>query len=277
MSDLVDRSDDDDDDELPQLSMETLNALRQFAVETGVSGVFKDNDDEDEHVDIVSSVRSHFELKDRDEIFDVSYEATDDSKRKVAFKVKGLKRELGQTLSSTGLTIWRAAEHLCQFIIDNPDRFNDKAVCELGAGLGLNSIMIEKCCTCSELVSTDGCEDTVKLLIDNKIDNDCFFSTSYLWWGEHEDFLSEYPTGFDVLVAADVIYEEEQIEPLLSTVSVLLRESGEFLLAFCRRNVPIDKVLTMASERYAMEWIKIENTRAPSEEPIFSIRKKRKS
>lgn len=267
--------DDSDNDGLPQLSLETLNALKQFAVESGVSGVLAEDNGDDGEPDIISSVRSHFELKERENVFDISYKAKNGSETKVDFKVKGLKQELGQTLSSTGLTIWRAAEHLCQFIIDNPDRFNDKTVCELGAGLGLNSIMIEKCCTCSELVSTDGCEDTVRLLIDNKIDNECFFSTSFLWWGEHEDFLSEYPNGFDVLVAADVIYEDEQIEPLLSTVNDLLRDSGEFILAFCRRNVPIDKVLAMAEERYGMQWKKIENTHAPSEEPIFSITKRK--
>jgi predicted nicotinamide N-methyase len=65
---------------------------------------------------------------------------------------------------------WRAAEHLCQFIIDNPDRFQGKSVCELGAGLGLVSILLDKLNVCSSLVSTDGCEDTVRLLIENKID-----------------------------------------------------------------------------------------------------------
>ena len=51
---------------------------------------------------------------------------------------------------------WRAAEHLCQYIIDNPKRFESKSVCELGAGLGLVSIFLEKCCQCAEIVATDG-------------------------------------------------------------------------------------------------------------------------
>ena len=68
-----------------------------------------------------------------------------------------------------------------------------------------------------------GCEDTVKLMIENKIDNDCVFETSYLWWGENEDFCSRYPNGFDTIIAADVIYDEGQIEPLLTSVNALLK------------------------------------------------------
>ena len=86
--------------------------------------------------------------------------------------------------------------------------------------------------------------------------------------------MSLYPKGFDVLVAADVIYEEEQIEPLLSTVHAALSDDGEFILAFCRRNVPIDKVLVKVTEKYGWNWSVIENSGAPSTEPIYSIRKR---
>eukprot|EP01037_Dinobryon_pediforme_P023678 gene23678-25190_t len=150
-----------------------------------------------------------------------------------------VKRELGQTLSSTGLTIWRAAEHLCQFIINNPQKFRSKTCCELGAGLGLVSILLDKLDICSFLLATDGDEDTMNLLIDNKIENFCGFDTSYLYWGDFEDVLSSYPDKFDIICAADVIYEEEQIVPLIETVAALLKDNlqGEFILAFARRNV----------------------------------------
>ena len=64
---------------------------------------------------------------------------------------------------------WRAAEHLCQFIINNPQKFRSKTCCELGAGLGLVSILLDKLDICSFLLATDGDEDTMNLLIDNKI------------------------------------------------------------------------------------------------------------
>ena len=64
---------------------------------------------------------------------------------------------------------WRAAEHLCQYIIDHPQIFRGKVCCELGAGLGLVSILLDKMDECASLLVTDGDEDTMNLLIDNKI------------------------------------------------------------------------------------------------------------
>jgi len=40
--------------------------------------------------------------------------------------------------------------------------------------------------------------------------------------------LSSYPDKFDVVVAADVIYEVEQVAPLLDTVAALLKGDLQF-------------------------------------------------
>lgn len=133
---------------------------------------------------------------------------------------------------------WRAAEHLCQFIIDNPPFFRCKTICELGAGLGLVAVLIEKLGyveSGGSLVITDGDEPTLQLLIENKVDNECFFESSYLYWGENEDFLSSYPDKFEVVIAADVIYEDCQVEPLLDTVAAILRRKCQNLL--CLRSI----------------------------------------
>lgn len=102
-------------------------------------------------------------------------------------------------------------------------------MCELGSGLGLVSILLDKLQVCKELVVTDGDEPTLDLLIENKVECECDFTTAYLYWGQHEDFASEYPAKFDILMAADVIYEAEQVEPLISTVRALIK--GKELLS----------------------------------------------
>ena len=84
------------EEEFAGLSAQTLLALKEFALS---SGVMIDNED-----DVIDSVREHFEVKDREETFDISYESKD-KQRKVEFSVHGIKRELGQTLNSTGLTM----------------------------------------------------------------------------------------------------------------------------------------------------------------------------
>lgn len=257
------------DDLLSGLSAETVKALREFALQSGVSlDVNADNEKED----LIQSVSKHFQIQDREEVFPINYTSAD-GKRNVSFSCKGVKRELGQTLSSTGLTIWRAAEHLCQYIIDHPERFARKSICELGAGLGLVSILLDKLEIADKLVVTDGDEDTIELLIENKLNNDCNFDTAYLLWGEHEDFLSDNIDGFDILMAADVIYEDDQILPLLASVKALLKPDGEFILAFARRNVPIDKVIKAAADQYGLiAEIVDEKLEGMSTEPIYSFK-----
>ena len=61
-------------------------------------------DDKSNAVSVVDAVRDHFDVKDRDEKFLVHYK-TDDESRDIRFELKGVKRRLGQTLSSTGLTM----------------------------------------------------------------------------------------------------------------------------------------------------------------------------
>lgn len=58
----------------------------------------------DSYGSIIESARKHFEPECRDDVFDINYTSKDGT-RDVAFKLKGVKRELGQTLYSTGLTM----------------------------------------------------------------------------------------------------------------------------------------------------------------------------
>ena len=83
-------SDEESDSSEPMLSEATLLALRQFALGSGVA--LSDGDAED----VIGSVRDHFDVKDRDEVFHLTF-------GDVSFDVAGVKRSLGQTLSSTGM------------------------------------------------------------------------------------------------------------------------------------------------------------------------------
>jgi predicted nicotinamide N-methyase len=83
---------------------------------------------------------------------------------------------------------------------------------------------------------------------ENTVRNGCAVTARTLLWGEHEELVAEFPDLFDLVLAADVIYEEEAIEPLLKTVVATLKEGPEalFLLSFARRNVSVEKVLKAA-------------------------------
>jgi predicted nicotinamide N-methyase len=253
------------------LSPEALAALQGLAVERGVV----DTSDTASAEDIVGGLQKHFErskIGDKEAVFHQKY-------GDIEFDVKGVKQSLGQTLDSTGLTIWRAAEHLCEYIMSNKSQFTGKHVCELGGGLGMVSILMHKLNEASSVVCTDGDEVSLKLLHENAQStgvaddfvNEDGTTTSRmmiekLYWGEHDEFIAKYPQ-IDTLVAADVIYEEDQIEPLLTTTVAILSKADEatdpkLILAYARRNVPIDRVYSCA-ERLGLAYELIEGDTEP--------------
>ena len=77
----------------------------------------------------------------------------------------------------------------------------------------------------SLVVATDGDEDTMDILNFNIEQTNSKIFSRKLWWGDRSDeekVLAVDELGgekYDVLMAADVIYEESQIIPLLTTVS----------------------------------------------------------
>ena len=165
--------------------------------------------------------------------------------------LRGYKEENGQTIPSTGLTLWKAAPLLCEFLQQNASLIQNKRVLELGAGLGLCGIAAELL-GASEVVMTDGDTDTLAHLRDNVKTNCCTKTKCpQLRWGHRVAEFLEHYGKFDVLIAADIIYVEDILEPLFDTVVALMNE--KFLLSYARRNVKIDHVLACA-DRHNLGW-----------------------
>ena len=135
----------------------------------------------------------------------------------------------------------------------------------MGAGLGLCGILAHRL-GAIQVVMTDGDVDTLNNLRENvqrnlySGENKVAFSVvtcPQLIWGHDLDIFQRQHMNnmpIDVIIAADIIYVEEILEPLWRTVDNLLDvEHGIFLLAYARRNVPIDLVLEYA-RRYGFEW-----------------------
>ena len=261
-------------DEAISLSAATLAALREFAMEKGVTvggsggDSCKKLEESESAVDIVRAVQQHFDVKDKETVFHITH-------GDISLELLGLKRELGQTLDSTGLTIWRAADHLCEYLFSNPDLLKDKYICELGCGLGVVAILVDKLNVNATIVATDGDDKTVDLLTKNMNSNTCSVRlvSRKLWWSENKEdneaFLksldgvggssSSSPQKFDLILAADVIYDEEAVLPLAASAAGLLaRPGGEIILGFSRRNVPISKFWD-AIKRHGLEWEKIKD------------------
>jgi predicted nicotinamide N-methyase len=273
--DLLDDSDDDEHDDA-----------------SGWTDLFSDPDPMDEF-----HFRFELPIDHASDGDDISA-AQDESNRSIDIHLVGYKAELGQTLHSTGLTLWRASSLLCDFLLQHPGYVRGKSVVEvrfetmqrdsgytwtvhgvsgivshrcslarspqLGAGLGLCGILASHL-RASKVVLTDGDSDALHYLRANveknvpqpqkRVENDIIDGTQaaapafvrQLVWGEAASFLTTDSERFDTVIGSDIIYVEEILEPLWRTVDDLVTPAGAFLLAFARRNVPIDRVFETAS------------------------------
>jgi predicted nicotinamide N-methyase len=114
-------------------------------------------------------------------------------------------------------------------------------VVELGCGLGLPSLVAAR--AGAEVLATDACPDALELVTRNAHLNDLGVATARSDWAEPSELLRHAP--FDVVLAADVLYEQASVAPLLSLLPRLapqawladpgLPAAGEFLEQATRR------------------------------------------
>jgi predicted nicotinamide N-methyase len=167
--------------------------------------------------------------------------------------IRGYKTEADQVWKSTGLTLWRAAEHLCQYMVQHSELIQGKRVVELGAGLGLCGILAHRLGGSSVCI-TDGDSDALVHLRDNvnrnrttsgADDEGTEVSAHQLIWGKEttDTFLKRQGNQtFDVMIASDIIYARVIVEPLWETVDILLNQDNPqaiFIMAYAKRQVPV--------------------------------------
>lgn len=188
----------------------------------------------------------------------------------VEIELNGFKSDSDEIWQSTGLTLWKASEYLCRYLVTHRNgehldlslklqrSNNRRRVLELGAGLGLVGILAHRISSVqSHIMLTDGDTDALPYLRENVEQNkathmgsiDC----SQLIWGQETslDFLKKQKEErFDVILASDIIYSPVIIQPLWETIKTLLDPRGTFVMAYARRKVPvsIEEVLSAAEE-----------------------------
>jgi predicted nicotinamide N-methyase len=111
------------------------------------------------------------------------------------------------------------ARHVARLDLDG------KRVLELGCGLALPSFAAAF--AGAEVVATDWAADAVDLVALNAAANGLSVTTALLDWGSDPP-----PAGtFDLVVAADVLYEERNALPLLRLLEETVAAGGEALIA----------------------------------------------
>jgi len=138
------------------------------------------------------------------------------------------------------------------------DSFRSIKACELGSGAGLCGVLAAQLYP-SELILTDGSDKALVLLRENvrfnrksiNVDKKSL-KVSKLEWGDVDvvDRMG-FKERFDVVFGSDLIYQQAQIKPMLTTASSLMKRDGQskFILSFIPRSEFLDQQLhVIASE-----------------------------
>jgi predicted nicotinamide N-methyase len=120
-------------------------------------------------------------------------------------------------------------------------------VVELGCGLGLPAIVAAL--AGGRVLATDWSAEAVAFAARNAIRNDVELETAVAAWGEPDDLVGRGP--WNLVIAADVLYERRNVPLLLELIPQLLGPRGEAWIADSGR-APAGEFLEQAAERFSI-------------------------
>ncbi|KAH8964895.1 hypothetical protein BDL97_04G089700 [Sphagnum fallax] len=142
----------------------------------------------------------------------------------------------------TGQLIWPGAELLNNYLVQNFHILQGLSVIELGSGVGLTGLLCAH--YCHHVVMTDH-NATILKVMQRNVDSQTAVGEvecQELEWGNegHLGHIHDtYPLGFDLILGADILYQQSSFSPFFKTAKFLmaLRPTGtcRFLLGYISR------------------------------------------
>lgn len=114
--------------------------------------------------------------------------------------------------------LWRSGVALGRNLAGS--RLAGLRVVELGCGLGVPSLVAAR--AGAAVLATDGCAEALELVERNARENGLSVATARVDWGAADELVARGP--FDLVLAADVLYEQASIALLLSLLPRVGRE-----------------------------------------------------
>ena len=127
--------------------------------------------------------------------------------------------------------LWDAGQALAAAVAEEP--VAGRTVLELGCGLALPSVVAAR--RGATVLATDGSEDAVAFAAHVHALNDAEGEVACVDWQQHGDALAARGP-FDLVLAADVLYNQANVELVLDLLPRLVAPGGEVLLADPGRN-----------------------------------------
>lgn len=148
-----------------------------------------------------------------------------------------IEHHISTELQHVGLQVWRGALLLADYILSNPDLFRNKTVLELGAGVGLTSIVASF--LAKEVICTDIDVKGILDVIRRNVARNSAYVKSRISI-EQLDFLNlDWPALYGqrineatVILAADVIYDDKITEGFVETLAELLNRAAVTKVAY---------------------------------------------
>ncbi|VDB95994.1 unnamed protein product [Peniophora sp. CBMAI 1063] len=120
-------------------------------------------------------------------------------------------------------SVWVAsvfiADHLPELLAQLPERVT---VLELGAGAGLPSVLLSKAAPRSVVVCSDYPDDAIIAALEHSVKrNDVrgVHVVPYAWGSDPASLLAHAPAGFDVVLAADTLWNPDTHELLIQSIT----------------------------------------------------------
>lgn len=125
--------------------------------------------------------------------------------------------------------IWPAAVTLSHMIMEELE-VEGKSVIELGAGVGMASVAAAK--KGARAIATDYSTEALRFVVYNALRNGVSLDTGRLDWR-----MVRIDEKYDIVIAADVLYERVNLLPIVTALDTLLKEGGVAYIADPRRRL----------------------------------------
>lgn len=120
-------------------------------------------------------------------------------------------------------SLWPVARQLAAFVVESPALIQGP-VLEMGCGLGLVSLAVAA--IQQEILATDYEPEALSFTLENARLNDLRVKVQQWDWR----LLDQMNGQFQTVMAADVLYEARQLEPMVKALSQLVRPGGIALI-----------------------------------------------
>ncbi|KAF7014533.1 unnamed protein product [Triticum aestivum] len=171
----------------------------------------------------------------------------------------------------TGQLVWPGAVLMNTYLSEHPETVKGHSLIELGSGIGITGILCSR--FCKEVVLTDHNDEVLEIIKKNiemqscSGNADAVLTAEKLEWGNHDhlsNIIEKHPVGFDLILGADICFQQASIPCLFDTVEKLLRMQANkcrFILAYVSRTKVMDALVLKEAEKRGMVVEEVDGTR----------------